>query len=358
MLAGFVALHLLGYAWVIFARRGFIDTPAPQSLIATAYIWSTIVLPLSLLASAAIGVAGGSMALLSKAKRRIAPGPSAQPSPQPPGISRRQALAGMVVGIPAVAQAGAVSRGLAQLNELRESRFDLAFPDLLPSLDGVTIAHVTDTHVGRFTRGPILDAIAARVNAMHPDFVAFTGDLIDYSLEDLPEAIRFLRLLKPRVATAICEGNHDLFSDAQAFRKGVRDAGFPLLRNDSATHALRGSAIQFLGIGWNSRRLADDVANVAALRQPGAFPILLAHHPHAFDPAAAAGLPLTLSGHTHGGQLMLTGEIGAGPALFRYWSGLYRKPGSSLIVSNGAGNWFPLRINAPAEIALITLRTA
>jgi len=73
-------------------------------------------------------------------------------------------------------------------------------------------------------------------------------------------------------------------------------------------------------------------------RQPGAFPILLAHHPHAFDTAAAAGIPLTLAGHTHGGQLMLNERLGAGPVMFRYWSGLYRKPdGNALFVSNGVG---------------------
>src|SRR2546421_1200827 len=95
---------------------------------------------------------------------------------------------------------------------------------------------------------------------------------------------------------------------------------------------------------------------VCALRNRDQFQILLAHHPHAFDPAAAAGIPLTLSGHTHGGQLMLGEHVGAGPILFRYWSGPYRKGDATLVVSNGVGNWFPLRVNAPAEIAHLTLR--
>jgi len=106
----------------------------------------------------------------------------------------------------------------------------------------------------------------------------------------------------------------------------------------------------------NDQNTAASIARVAAQRQAGAFPILLAHHPHAFDRAAAAGLPLVLSGHTHGGQLMLTKNIGVGPLRFRYWSGIYEKPGSKLFVNNGVGNWFPLRINAPAEIVKLTLR--
>jgi predicted MPP superfamily phosphohydrolase len=83
---------------------------------------------------------------------------------------------------------------------------------------------------------------------------------------------------------------------------------------------------------------------------------LLAHHPHAFERAAELGIPLTFAGHTHGGQLMVTQGLGAGPAMFRYWSGMYQKLGRVLVVGNGTGNWFPLRVNAPAEIIHLTLR--
>ncbi|MEL7239886.1 MAG: metallophosphoesterase, partial [Planctomycetota bacterium] len=89
----------------------------------------------------------------------------------------------------------------------------------------------------------------------------------------------------------------------------------------------------------------------------GAFPILLAHHPHAFDSAKQAGIPLTLAGHTHGGQLMLPGDLGFGPIMYKYWSGTYRDPATdaAVVVSNGSGNWFPLRTYAPAEVILLTL---
>jgi hypothetical protein len=64
---------------------------------------------------------------------------------------------------------------------------------------------------------------------------------------------------------------------------------------------------------------------------------------------------LVLSGHTHGGQLMLSRNFGVGPLRFRYWAGLYKKPNSQLFISNGFGSWFPLRVNAPAEVVHITL---
>jgi len=96
----------------------------------------------------------------------------------------------------------------------------------------------------------------------------------------------------------------------------------------------------------------------AAGREP--FTIALAHHPHAFDALADRGVELTLAGHTHGGQIMLTPpgwseRVGAGNLLFRYLWGEYRLGDSALYVNAGVGNWFPLRINAPAEIVQIRL---
>src|SRR5205807_10330876 len=136
----------------------------------------------------------------------------------------------------------------------------------------------------------------------------------------------------------------------------------PFLLDESVLITVRGTPLQLLGLSWTRARenrnvaIAASVRQLVSQRQPESFPILLAHHPHAFDAAAEASLPLTLSGHTHGGQLMLNEQFGFGPALFRYWSGLYNKGPSKLIVSNGVGNWFPLRVNAPAEIVHLTLR--
>jgi predicted MPP superfamily phosphohydrolase len=115
-----------------------------------------------------------------------------------------------------------------------------------------------------------------------------------------------------------------------------------------------------MGIPWSrsEKLMREDVNDVVARRDPKAYPILLAHHPHAFDAAADARLPLTLSGHTHGGQLAINRDINAGNVLFRYVSGLYQHGDCKLLVSNGTGNWFPLRVGAPAEIIEITLTRA
>jgi len=157
------------------------------------------------------------------------------------------------------------------------------------------------------------------------------------------------------------------------FERRVKGSSVPLLVNESLLVPVRGRPVQLLGLRWGTGAArgtragergdeAIDASMQALLpqvrRDEDAFPILLAHHPHAFDPAADAGIPLTLSGHTHGGQLMLSRHVGFGPWMYRYWSGAYRKGNSALVVSNGVGNWFPLRIGAPAEIIHLTLRRA
>ena len=161
------------------------------------------------------------------------------------------------------------------------------------------------------------------------------------------------------------EGNHDLLDDGCEFERRVKAAGVPLLLDESAVAEVRGYPVQLFGLRWlaggnqeRDRLMALQIRELMKHRQPDAFPILLAHHPHAFDAAVKADLPLTLAGHTHGGQLMLDRNHGVGPAMFRYWSGLYARGNGQLIVSNGVGNWFPIRINAPAEIVHVTLHCA
>jgi predicted MPP superfamily phosphohydrolase len=301
------------------------------------------------------------------------------PSPLPPvhgrggtevAVSRRTFLA-TTLTIPPVFTLASTGYSLHQQNDFRLRAFELRMPRLPKALDGLTIAHVSDTHVGGFTRGTVLDKIVEETNKLNADLVLFTGDLINHALSDLPGAVDMLLKVRYREAMFICEGNHDLIQNRFAFEEYARDRRLPILINECATINIREKAIQVLGLRWGgpgarSPRarehsdilIAQSMEVLASQLRRDAFPILLAHHPHAFDPASDLRIPLTLSGHTHGGQLMLTDHFGFGPAMYRYWSGLYEKQESKLLVSNGVGNWFPLRINAPAEILHLTLRSA
>ncbi len=370
LLAAWALSQLLYLAYFVLAPNSArrVHPWIPMPFIAAVYIWNLIMLPASW-----IGIAIGTMAL--GIKRLAANGPSRLPTRQPgpqsrsdivhSGVTRRQVLAAAAVAVPPIVTAMAVARAMPQLEQFRVRSIDLGIPGLPPNLNGLRLAHVSDIHVGRYTRQGVLQRVVEATNRLKAELVLFTGDLIDLSLEDLDRGIDTLKQIDPRHGLALIEGNHDLIENADEFDRRTKASGLPLLIDETMTVSLRGERIQLLGTRWGTaigdRRRAGDLAfaqSIARLqrqRAPGAFPILLAHHPHAFDPAAAAGFPLTLSGHTHGGQLMVSDRIGFGPLFFRYWSGAYRKGTSQLVVSNGIGNWFPLRANAPAEIIQLTL---
>ncbi len=349
-----VLLLLVGFSWVLLARRGVVNTPIPAPLYALVLLWGLGFLPFLGLPS----MLGWSLwSMIRSVFRRTQ---IANPKIAGRKWTRRELLGAVAASSPVLATFGTAAFCLPRIKQFRIRELTVFLKDLPQALDGMRIAHVTDTHVGKFTRGRVLDDIVAATNRLDADLVLFTGDLIDNTLHDLPAAVKMLQAIKSRAGLFVIEGNHDLFEDPKAFERGVRNAGLTLLRNQSATVKVRGVPVQLLGIVWkhSEAEIARDVDAMAKLRDPAAFPILLAHHPHAFDRAAAHGFPLTLAGHTHGGQVMLTPEFGAGSLMFRYWSGIYEKSGCTLVVSNGTGNWFPLRVNAPAEIIHLTLRKA
>jgi len=345
-----------GFAWIILARRELIDATVPTAVYAAVLLWGLVFLPflaLPMMSSWAMLATGK----FFKRKLRRADDSATLHAADP---ARRRLLGATVVALPLLATFGTAGITLPRTQHFRIRTLTVRLEELPPALDGMTIAHVTDTHVGKFTRGPLLDRIAKATTELDADLVLLTGDLIDNSIKDLPAALAMVGQMKSRHGLFMVEGNHDLFDDPDEFIRQTYASGVPLLRNQAAFLHVRGHPVQILGIPWkrSEAAIADDVASVMTLKQPGSFPILLAHHPHAFDAAAEHGIPLTLAGHTHGGQLMLTEEIGAGPAMYKYWSGLYQKADRALIVSNGTGNWFPLRTHAPAEIIHLTLRRA
>ena len=316
-------------------------------------IWHCLLLPPLLLALVFFFPAARIASFAGRGEKRKLPALNSN------SLSRRRFLGMAAAAAPPLLTTVLTGVAVEELDQFRVNRLTLAFPTLPPGLDGLKIAHLSDLHVGRLTEGAVLDRMVTETNALGADLIAVTGDLINYSLADLPHAIGLLQRLRAPLGIAVCEGNHDLFEDAPEFERQLRASGLLFLRDESTVLDVNGTPLQLLGLRWSGSRDSEIVLPVRDLlkfRLPETFAILMAHHPHAFDPAAAAGVPLILSGHTHGGQLMLTDRIGVGPLIFRYWSGLYQRGESLLVVSNGVGNWFPLRINAPAEIALLTLR--
>jgi len=353
---------LVGVMFGRLVSPGF-EQLIPRPLIAASSIWHLLILPVTLVAMGAEGVARGFVALVRLWTRKARPAKSNETSGEP-SLSRRHLLGGAIASIPPLVTVLTTGRAMATLDEFRVRRLDVVLPRLPRDLDGLSIAHVTDVHVGRFTTATILPKIAEATNVLKPDLVLMTGDLINISIDDLPAGLDMVRRLDPRHGLFTCEGNHDLISNPFRFEEDVKASGVPLLLNELAPITVNGHPVDVMGLRWTRNRggySAQALNDLNARRRPDAFPILLSHHPHSFDQAAALGIPLTLSGHTHGGQLHFSEHIGFGPLMYRYWSGLYRKNtinNESLVVSNGVGNWFPLRVNAPAEIVHVVLHRA
>lgn len=352
-----------GLATVLVLRIQRQADHLPAVPVTVVYIWHFMVPVLFILPTAAWDAVQSVIRRLKKPQNATETAVTSRPS-------RRDFLATAVISAPPLVTLALAGRSIAQFDSFRVRRQVIRLAGLPAGLEGMTIAHVADTHIGSFTTPTKLRKIAEAVNGLRADVILQTGDLINSSLADLPAGIDFLRSLDAPAGVWSIEGNHDLIEDRHEFDDRMKKSGLPLLLNEAAEVKIRGTPLQLLGLRWGhvgalepqsqardrgDQAIAASMEELLSHRHDDAFSILLAHHPHAFDPAAAAGVPLTLSGHTHGGQIALTHGVGFGPLVYRYWSGLYERGGSSCFVSNGVGNWFPVRINVPAEIVHFTL---
>lgn len=237
--------------------------------------------------------------------------------------------------------------------------------DNLPDeLCGLTITHVSDLHVGELLTPSHLPHIVGAVNAMGSDLVAVTGDFIDFSNDVLPDVIDAMGQIEAPLGVYHVLGNHDYLHDAEELKQAFRDAGLNLLVDQTVHLRHLDRMIALGGIDWSGPRdhIQRHVRKVARQMKKHDLSLLLAHHPHAFDTACACGIDLTLSGHTHGGQMLLSdrrgakGSIGWANLAFKYTRGHYRRGASNLFVSSGVGSWFPLRFRCPAEITVLELQ--
>ena len=278
-------------------------------------------------------------------------------------LSRRQFLARATY---AYAGTGAVLSSYGIWSAYRMpvvTRRILRFPDLPAGLDGLTILHLSDLHAGTHLGEEKMHAIVAQANALRPDLILQTGDMIDVSPHFIPPYVRAFRDLAAPLGCVTVLGNHDHYTGAEQVARAVRDAGQVFVRNGCHLVERNGVTLALLGIDDPENWKADDpqTADVdLALRAapPEAFKILLAHRPGAWDSAAPRGIPLTLAGHIHGGQFYLP-LLGwsAGRLITKYVMGHFQRGASQLYVSRGIGVvGVPIRVFVPPEIELFELR--
>lgn len=226
--------------------------------------------------------------------------------------------------------------------------------------EGLRIAHLSDLHVGPFLSEARLCRLMEKVQTMNPELVVVTGDIVNSRPAEAVLAARALASLRAPLGVFAILGNHDRFIDGDRVEQHLRDAGIRVLSNEGLVLERGGDRLWLCGVddSWTGRSDFD-----AAMRdRPAGMPtLLLAHDPDHFPEAARRGVALTLSGHTHGGQLAVPflKQVATARAVTRFVAGQYRIGQSRLFVSRGSGVVVPpIRIGAPPEIPLLVLERA
>ena len=359
--------------------------PVTQAVGDFAYVWMGMALFL-LLAVATLGAARWTVrrARRTSAKMALVPaaGPSSQSQSQPqsqqppppmssdqldgasaPPVdeSRRLFLSRAVAG-GAVTVAGATS-GYGIWRAYHEpvvTELAVRLPGLPKALDGMSIVHLTDIHVGNLIERRFMDELVRRANALKPDLVAVTGDLVDGDVEQLGPAVAALSNLRTRYGTFFCCGNHEYYSGDLAWAGFLESIGVQVLRNRHVRvgdAAPGGASFDLAGVDdWSFRGRARgyDLDRALAGRDADRGLVLLAHQPANFEGAVEKGVGLQLSGHTHGGQLFpMTLLVGL---QWEHVAGHYTHKDGHIYVGRGCGFWGPpMRVGSPPEIVKVVL---
>ncbi len=257
----------------------------------------------------------------------------------------------------AQAAAGAERRGSAGFSL---ARVELRVPGLDPAHDGLTVAQLSDIHVGTATPDARILAAVAAVRRAQPDVTVLTGDYLTHSLDPRDKVGPMLAGL-PGPTFAVL-GNHDHRVDARYLRAALERNGYTVLQNQHTVARVRGADFTVVGVDDGGTR-HDDVERALRGVAPSGSRLVLAHSPPTARKLPEDGGLLCLSGHTHGGQIQLgrlTDAIFArvGQPFVR---GLYPVNGNQVYVNRGLGfgrgGSFP-RYGSEPEVSLFTLRVA
>ena len=237
---------------------------------------------------------------------------------------------------------------------MRRVRIPLA--KLPKSASGYVIVQLSDVHVGPTLGREFVESIVRETNALAPDLIVITGDLVDGSVDQLREHVAALRDLKARDGVFFVTGNHEYYSGADAWIAHLGTLGVRVLRNERVD--VRG-LFDLAGVDDASSAGAlphhgQDVAKAAQGRDPSRALVLLAHQPKALKDALAAQVDLQLSGHVHGGQLVpFNWLVRLQQPLV---AGLYLVEKTYVYVSTGTGYWGPpMRVGSGSELTRIEL---
>jgi uncharacterized protein len=277
-----------------------------------------------------------------------------------PDAERRRTLARILAG--AVGLFGTLTAAYATRTALapwKVRTVHVKVKGLAPTMEGTVIVQLTDVHVGPTIGRDFIASMVREVNALSPDVIAITGDLVDGSVSSLGHHVAPLGELRAKHGVFFVTGNHEYYSGVEDWLTELRRLGVRVLANE---HVTLDGVLDLAGVNdWSARRYdashAADMGKALAGRDTSRPVVLLAHQPKHMREATERGVSLVLSGHTHGGQIWPWSELVALDQ--HYLAGLYREGDTQLYVSEGTGYWGPpMRINTSPEITKIVLERA
>ncbi len=261
---------------------------------------------------------------------------------------------------------------------LQIDKIDLSLDSLPEELDQLRVVQISDIHLGSFQNDKFVEETANAVNDLKPDLLVFTGDMINNYYQEMLGFENALQKMNAKYGKFAIWGNHD-YGDYSNWKSKedkaenhrivadkIRDAGFDLLQNQSSRVAIKDTAIYIIGVeNWGHKPFPQyaDLELAMASVPNDAFRILLSHDPAHWEDEVRnkTSIPLTLSGHTHGGQFgFKIGGISFSPMYMiqPLWAGLYNSNKQYLYVNQGLGCvGFPGRIDMNPEITVLTLHS-
>jgi predicted MPP superfamily phosphohydrolase len=235
----------------------------------------------------------------------------------------------------------------------------ISLPHLPESFDGFRIVQFSDTHVGPTLKRAFIEKVAHHIQELNPDLIAFTGDLVDGTVDWLKDDVEPLKDLVAPNGQYFITGNHEYYSGAPPWIAHADKLGFDVLLNEHRVIGRGANQIVLAGVtdysaGQFIPSQASDPFKAIAGAPSDLVRILLAHQPRSIFQASEAGFDLQLSGHTHGGQFFPWNYVAT--LNQPYIKGLYRHNNMFIYVNRGIGFWGPpMRLKNPPEITLIRL---
>ncbi len=349
LLAALAASLILGFAFTYHSVNRVLHVSAKLrgSLTGGAYLW-------------AFGATGGYLVYL--VWRRLTKHAGAQEFN--PGRRRLvNAAGGALVATPfALAGFG----GLVERTNFHIREVDIPISNLPRDLQGLRILQLSDIHLGAFLDERDLARVIDESQNLRPHLAVVTGDLISMAGDPLNACLRQIARLRADAGILGCLGNHEVFARVQQYTtvEGAR-LGIDFLRQRARALRFGGATLNVAGVDYQAiANSSNYLIGAEGMIAPGAVNVMLSHNPDVFPIAAGKGYDVTISGHTHGGQVnveILNQDLNIARFFTPFVYGHYRSKqpsgmGASLYVSRGIGTiGLPIRLGAPPEITLLRL---